>query len=170
MLKFYQEIKNNPGLLPKIVVMIYRFGNFIVYKVRIPLVKQALYVVYRFLDLIFLKFLLNDDIPAKFKAGSGFKIYHPYGIFINDAVEVGENFICRGQVTLGNKGNLYENGCPQLGNNISVGVGAKIIGELRLEDGCRIGANAVVTKSFKKGSILIGIPARNISKDGDHSL
>lgn len=156
-----KELKSNPGFLPKIVILIYRFGNFIIYKFKLPVVKQLLYVIYRIVDLVFLKILLNDDIPAGFQAGWGFKIYHPYGIFINEGAIVGENFICRGQVTLGNKG--YSGGkCPHIGDNVSVGVGAKIIGDVSIGDGCVVGANSVVTKSFDRDKVLVGMPAYEI--------
>ncbi|MPW03850.1 serine acetyltransferase [Limosilactobacillus fermentum] len=160
-MEIIKELKSNPGLLPKIVILVYRFGNFTVYKVKLPVVKQLLYIVYRIIDLFFLKMLFNDDIPAEFKAGWGFKIYHPYGIFINAGSIVGDNFTCRGQVTIGNKG-VKSKKCPHIGNDVEIGVGARIIGDVSIGNGCIIGANSVVTRSFGKSKILVGIPAREI--------
>lgn len=56
-------------------------------------------------------------------------------------------------------------GVPVLGNNIYIGAGAKIIGNIYLADDCVIGANAVVTKSvLEPGSVLVGVPAKVIGK------
>lgn len=41
-MEIIKELKSNPGLLPKIVILVYRFGNFTVYKVKLPVVKQLL--------------------------------------------------------------------------------------------------------------------------------
>ena len=52
------------------------------------------------------------------------------------------------------------NSCPVLGKNVELGIGAKVIGGITLADGIRIGANAVVTKSFLEANITIaGVPA-----------
>ena len=66
---------------------------------------------------------------------------------------------------VGNKRTGASNEIPKLGNNVNVGFGAMIIGNVEIADNCVIGAGAVVTKSFTKpGGILVGVPARDISK------
>lgn len=157
----FREIKDNPGILPKILVMIFRFGYFVYYYVKIPIIRQLLIIVYRLIDFLFVKLLLNCDISGKTKIDFGLKIYHPYGIFVNDQARIGKNCIIRGQVTIGNKGKK-NNECPVLGDNVNIGVGAKIIGNIELKDNCTVGTNAVVTKSFPKNSILVGVPAKNL--------
>lgn len=52
-------------------------------------------------------------------------------------------------------------GVPVLGDNVYIGPGAKIFGKIQIADGCKVGANAVVNKSFLvKKSILVGVPAQ----------
>ena len=52
-------------------------------------------------------------------------------------------------------------GVPVLGDNVYIGPGAKIFGKVQIADGCKVGANAVVNKSFLvKKSILVGVPAQ----------
>jgi serine O-acetyltransferase len=51
---------------------------------------------------------------------------------------------------------------PTLGNNVFVGAGAKIIGDLHVGNGAKIGANAVVTKSVSADATAVGVPAREI--------
>ena len=58
-----------------------------------------------------------------------------------------------------------EGQCPQLGNNIFIGPGAKLFGKIYIADGCAIGANAVVTKYFLEPNMIIaGVPAKVIGK------
>lgn len=157
-----REICRNPGLLPKILVLIYRLGFLIYFKVHIPVVRQLLYLIYRVLDLLIVKLLLNCDIPGSVKIGPGLTIYHPYDILINDSSTIGNNFIVRAQVTIGNKGTI-DTACPKIGNNVEVGTGAKIIGNIKIGDNTMIGTNAVVTKSFPNNCVLIGVPAHDIA-------
>ena len=53
---------------------------------------------------------------------------------------------------------------PDVGNNVTIFTGAKIIGPVKIGDNCTIGANSVVTNTFPANSIIAGIPARLISK------
>ena len=83
---------------------------------------------------------------------------------INPSVVIKENVIIRQQVTIGNKGIGNEQGCPVIGKNVEIGAGAKIIGSISIGDNSKIGANAVVTKSFPKNSIIVGVPGKNIAQ------
>ena len=79
--------------------------------------------------------------------------------------KVGENCTFHGNNVVGNKRTGASTEIPILGNNVDVGFGAMIIGNVEIADNCVIGAGAVVTKSFTNpGSILAGVPARDISK------
>ena len=57
-------------------------------------------------------------------------------------------------------------GFPELGDNVYIGPGAKVIGNVKIGNNVAIGANAVVTKSFPDDSVVVGIPARLISTKG----
>ena len=87
--------------------------------------------------------------------------YHR-GIIMNPKTVIGEGCMFHGDNCVGNNGKTDD--CPVLGSRVDVGIGAKIIGDVRIADDIRIGANAVVTKSFEEPGITIaGIPARKIS-------
>ena len=68
----------------------------------------------------------------------------------------------RAQVMIGNKGKK-DSKCPVIEDNVDIGIGAKIIGGVRIGKNSTVGTNAVVTKSFPEQSILVGAPAKNIS-------
>ena len=89
----------------------------------------------------------------------GVRIWHS-GIIINGYAKIGKNCQLHGFNCIGNKGGADEK-APILGDNVDVGVGAKIIGNIYIADGVRIGANAVVNKScYKKNAMLVGVPAK----------
>lgn len=150
-----KEIKNNPGVLPKIVVLIYRLGQKS--KGFLPM-----FVMWKIIDTIFCKLMLNVELHPDCKIGYGLQIHHPYGIIINKSAELGNNVILRHHVTIGMDGITDE--CPIIGSNVEFGAGTSVIGKVVIGENTKIGAGAVVTKSFPDNSILIGVPAKNIAK------
>ena len=93
----------------------------------------------------------------------GLVIHHNGSVVINRNSRVGENCELHGDNCLGNIGKGPE--CPTLGDNINVGVGAKILGGVYLADGIKIGANAVVLSSFDEpGITIVGAPARKVER------
>ncbi|WP_143821179.1 serine O-acetyltransferase [Motiliproteus sp. MSK22-1] len=91
----------------------------------------------------------------------GFVIMHPVGIVINSKVKGGENITLESGVVIGDE----KGKSPCLSNNIFVGAGAKILGALVVEDGVKVGANAVLTKNAPAGSTMLGIPAKVYVRD-----
>lgn len=77
---------------------------------------------------------------------------------------IGENCWINPCVTFGYKGS--DNGLPVVGNNVFVGVGAKILGAVTIGDNAIIGANAVVLKDVPANCTAAGVPARIIKRDG----
>lgn len=120
------------------------------------------FLIYKFLNATISIGLFNSELQPSNSISSNLYLYHPYGIVINSGATIGSGCIIRQQVTIGNKGNGDER-CPKIGKNVNIGAGAKIIGDIYVGDNSIIGANTVVTKSFPKNSILVGVPARNIA-------
>ena len=74
--------------------------------------------------------------------------------------------IFHGDNVLGNKTAGDKLSVPILGKNVEVGIGAKIIGKIYIADDCKIGAGAVVTKSFETpGTVIVGVPAKAAQKE-----
>lgn len=93
--------------------------------------------------------------------GKGVVLYHKGNVIINHRSIIGDGCKFHGDNCVGNNG--ITNDCPKLGKNVDVGIGAKIIGGVELADNIKIGANAVVTKSFLEPNIVIGgVPAKRI--------
>lgn len=94
----------------------------------------------------------------------GLVIHHNGSIVVNRNCKIGKNCELHGDNCLGNAG--FGPNCPTLGDNVNVGVGAKIIGNIIIADNIKIGANAVVNKSFLEPNItIVGIPAKKVIKE-----
>ena len=92
--------------------------------------------------------------------GHGLFIDHGMGVVIGETTVIGDNVTLYHGVTLGgvslNKGKRH----PTLGNDVVVGAGAKVLGNILLGDGCRVGANAVVVKPVPPNSVVVGVPGQ----------
>src|SRR5436305_9461364 len=86
----------------------------------------------------------------------GFVLIHSTGVVINGNVRGGPNVYIEHQVTIG----AERRQTPVLGSDVFIGAGAKVLGELTVGDGARIGANAVVVHDVPPHSTVVGIPAR----------
>ena len=96
-----------------------------------------------------------------FHCGKGVRICHP-NVVINGYI--GNNCIFHGNNVIGNKKTGVKTDIPKIGNNVDIGIGVIIIGDVVIADNCVIGAGAVVTKSFTTpGTVIAGVPAKKIS-------
>lgn len=90
--------------------------------------------------------------------GKGLNLYHS-NVVINPAVRAGDRCSLHGANCIGNNG--LSQGVPKLGNDVDIGYGAVIIGDITIADGVKIGANAVVNRSVTAaGCTVAGVPAR----------
>ena len=105
------------------------------------------------------RFLTGIEIHPGATIGRRFFIDHGMGVVIGETAEIGDDVMLYHGVTLG--GRTMEQGKrhPTLGNRVTVGAGAKILGPLTIGDDCAVGANAVVTHDVPADSIATGIPA-----------
>ncbi len=90
--------------------------------------------------------------------GPGLTIYHHGEIIVNEDARIGCGCVLHGGNCIGNNG--ITNDAPQIGDDLDLGIGAKIIGGVVLDNDITVGANAIVTKTFSgDGLVLAGIPA-----------
>jgi serine O-acetyltransferase len=134
-------------------IIVYRFFHWLA-KNNIP--AQP----FRFICERFIEIITGISIPAACKIGKGFRIHHFGGIILHPSVEIGENCTIYHQVTIGDRGG--GGGAAKIGNNVMIGAGAKLVGEITIGDYCKIGANAVVVEDVPSRSIAAGNPAQII--------
>jgi serine O-acetyltransferase len=108
------------------------------------------------------RFISGIEIHPGAKIGKRFFIDHGMGVVIGETATIGDNVTIYHQVTLG--GTSFEKGIrhPQVGNNVIIGAGAKLLGPIRIGDGARIGSNAVVVKDVGNNATMIGVPAHAV--------
>jgi serine O-acetyltransferase len=106
------------------------------------------------------RFATGIEIHPGAKIGRGLVIDHGMGIVIGETAEIGDDCLLYHGVTLGATKNLKAKRHPTLGARVVVGAGAKILGDITIGEGARIGANAVVVKDVPPGATALGIPAR----------
>lgn len=89
------------------------------------------------------------------------------GIFISGGATIGKNCIVFQQVTIGSNtlADSEKAGAPTLGDNVLVGAGARIIGDITIGDNCRIGAGTTITKSIPPNTVVVSAEPRLIHKD-----
>ncbi|HCD42573.1 MAG TPA: serine O-acetyltransferase [Lachnoclostridium sp.] len=127
--------------------------------------QHKMFFLARFISQLARFFTLIEIHPGA-QLGHGILIDHGSGVVIGETTVVGDNCTIYQGVTLGgvglNKGKRH----PTLGNNVTVGAGARILGSFKVGDNCTIAANAVLLKQLESNVTAVGIPARPIKIDG----
>jgi serine O-acetyltransferase len=112
------------------------------------------------------RFLTGIEIHPAAKLGPGLFIDHGMGVVIGETAEVGENVTLLHGVTLGGTSLRKEKRHPTLGDNVVVGASAGIFGAFTIGSGSRIGAGSVVVREVPPNSVVVGVPGRVTSRDG----
>jgi len=132
-------------------ILIHRLAHKL-YKWKVPLLPRVLSQVSRFFTGI--------EIHPGATIGQRFFIDHGSGVVIGETTEIGDDVLLYQGVTLGGTGNEKGKRHPTLGNNVVVGSGAKILGNIRIGDNVKVGAGSVVVKPVPDNSTVVGIPGR----------
>jgi serine O-acetyltransferase len=91
-------------------------------------------------------------------------IDHGMGIVIGETTRIGNDCTIYHGVTLGGTGKDKKKRHPDIGNNVMIGCGAKVLGPIKIEDNVKIGANSVVLKNIESDSTVVGIPGVVVRK------
>jgi len=137
-------------------VAVYRFGNWAGRK-KIPVISLFLKTVYFFLNKT-VEILTGISISSNALIGPGLYIGHFGNIFIHSGAKIGRMCNIGQGVTIGTLG-LGKKGAPNIGNNVYIGAGAKVLGDINIGNNARIGANAVVITDIPDNATAVGIPA-----------
>ena len=143
-----------PGLH---AVIMHRINHFL-WKKKIPLLPRALSQ--------FGRFLTGIEIHPGAQIGKGLFIDHGMGVVIGETAIVGDNVTLFQGVTLGGTGKETGKRHPTLRDNVVVGTGAKILGNIEIGANSYVGANAVVIKNVPPNVTVVGVPGRITKQDG----
>ena len=113
---------------------------------------------------------LGIRIPQETAIGPGLYIGHWGIIFINRAAILGNNCTISQGITLGELNHGEKKGAPVIGDNVYIGPGATIIGNVKIGDNALIGANSLVVTDVPDDGVMIGVPAKLFSKGGSGDL
>ena len=106
------------------------------------------------------------EIHPAAKIGGEFFIDHGSGVVIGETAEIGERVTLYQGVTLGGTGFQRGKRHPTLGDNVTVGSGAKLLGPIAVGDGAKIGANTVVIEDVPPSSTVVGNPGHPVKVEG----
>ncbi|MFH0739258.1 MAG: serine O-acetyltransferase [Candidatus Omnitrophota bacterium] len=168
---FYQEVrtaqKRDPAAKSFLeVILLYQgLHALIIYRVAHLFYKMQLYFLARMLSQI-ARFMTGIEIHPGAKIGERFFIDHGMGVVIGETAIVGDDVLIYQGVTLGGAGLEKGKRHPTIGNNVVIGTGAKVLGNITVGDNSYVGANAVVIKDVPPNATVVGVPARITKQDG----
>lgn len=139
-------------------VLLYRIAHFF-WKLGVPYIPRYLSDIARELTAI--------EIHPGAEIGSEFFIDHGAGVVIGETAEVGNNVTIYAGVVLGGTNLEQRKRHPTIGNNVVIGTGAKILGPITIGDNVRIGANSVVVNDVPPHCVVVGVPAKIVSRKGE---
>lgn len=112
------------------------------------------------------RFFTGIEIHPGAQIGRGLFIDHGMGVVIGETTIIGNNVVLFQGVTLGGTGKETGKRHPTLGDNIVVGAGAKVLGNIEIGPNSYIGANAVVLKNVPSNTTVVGVPGRVTRQEG----
>lgn len=104
------------------------------------------------------------DIHPATTIGAGIMFDHGTGIVIGETATIGDGCTLLHGVTLGGTGKESGDRHPKIGQNVLIGAGASILGNIRVGNGCKIGAGSVVLRPIPDGATAVGSPAKIIGR------
>ncbi|MCX7662081.1 MAG: serine O-acetyltransferase [Candidatus Omnitrophica bacterium] len=168
---FYDEIKTaqkkDPAAksLLEIVLLYPGFHALVFHRVAHFLYNLRLFGFARLVSEIS-RFITGIEIHPGAKIGKRFFIDHGMGVVIGETTIIGNDVLLYQGVTLGGAGLEKGKRHPTIGNNVVIGAGAKVLGNITIGDNSYIGANAVVIKDVPPNSTVVGVPGRITKQDG----
>lgn len=158
--------ERDPAIQSTIEVLLYpSFKALIYYKISHYLYSKKRYLIARYISEK-AKRKTGIEIHPGATIGKGLFIDHGAGVVIGETAIIGDNVTMFHGVTLGGTGKEKGKRHPTIGNNVFIGCGAKILGNVTIGDNVKIGANAVVLKDVEEDTTVVGIPGVVVKKKG----
>jgi serine O-acetyltransferase len=112
------------------------------------------------------RLLTGIEIHPGAEIGHRLFIDHGMGVVIGETAIVGDDVTIYQGVTLGGTGKEKGKRHPTIGNNVSIGSGAKLLGNITIGENCRVGAGSVVLRSVPDNSTIVGVPGHIVLRHG----
>lgn len=157
-----KNIKNKDPAASNIITVILLYPGFhaiLFHRIAHFFYKFKLYFLARLISQ-FSRFLTGIEIHPGAVIGNRLLIDHGMGVVIGQTAIVGDDCTIYHQVTLGGTGKENKKRHPTIGNNVIIGTGSKVLGNIKIADNVKIGANSVVLKDVERGATVVGVPAR----------
>ncbi|HEX6503285.1 MAG TPA: serine O-acetyltransferase [Terriglobales bacterium] len=127
--------------------------------------RHNLRVLARFTSQV-VRLLTGIEIHPAAEIGRRLFIDHGMGVVIGETTMVGDDVTLYQGVTLGGTGKEHGKRHPTIGNGVVIGTGARVLGNIRVGENCRIGANSVVLRSVPDNSTVVGVPGHIVLRNG----
>jgi serine O-acetyltransferase len=159
--------ENDPAAKNKLEVFLCYSGLHAVWFYRINhwLWTHNLRTLARWLSQV-TRFLTGIEIHPGAQIGHRLFIDHGMGVVIGETAVVGDDVTLYQGVTLGGTGKEKGKRHPTVGNNVVIGGGAKVLGNITIGENCRIGAGSVVLRDVPDNSTVVGVPGHIIFQNG----
>jgi serine O-acetyltransferase len=128
------------------------------YRAQVPLLPRTIAYLSRMVTGV--------EIHPDARIGEEFFIDHGAGVVIGETAEIGDRVTLYQGVTLGGTGFQPGKRHPTLGDNVTVGSGAKLLGPISVGDGAKVGANTVVVEDVPPGATVVGNPGHPVKVEG----
>ena len=106
------------------------------------------------------RFLTGIEIHPGATLGAGILIDHRMGVVIGETAELGDRITIYHGTTLGGTGKEKGKRHPTVGDNVVIGAGSKVLGNIKIGSNSKIGANSVVLDDVPEGATVVGIPGK----------
>lgn len=134
----------------------YRIANWCVRSKFRKIFFFPIWILYR----LTFNWILGIDISEATAIGKNLMIWHGIGLIVHPMAVIGDNVTLRHNTTIGT---AHPSGkCPIIGDNVDIGTGCIILGDITIGENAVIGAGSVITKSVPPKAIVVGNPARII--------
>lgn len=159
--------QRDPAAKNKLEVILTYSGlhAIIIHRLSHKLFKWGIPIIPRFLSQV-ARHITGIEIHPGAEIAKGFFIDHGMGVVIGETSIIGEEVTIFQGVTLGGTGKEKGKRHPTIGDNVVIGTGAKILGNITIGDNSYIGANAVVIKDVPPNSTVVGVPGRITKQEG----
>lgn len=134
----------------------YRIAHFF-YKIKLRLLAEMI--------MYFVRMIHGIEIHPAAKIGKRLFIDHGMGVVIGETAVIGDDCLMYHGATLGGTGKEHCKRHPTIGNNVMIGAGAKVLGNITIGDNVKIGANTVVTENIPPDRTVVGSKGKIIGLD-----